>query len=61
MFGQFSGRTVQNVVGIEMPVKSVVGRARSKKLSRYRHAGSKGVRKYKSYSFSTSALDGVIG
>jgi hypothetical protein len=32
-----------------------------KKLSRYRHAGDKGERKYSSYSFLISALDGVCG
>jgi hypothetical protein len=30
-------------------------------LSRYRHAGDKGERSYGSYSFLTSALDGVSG
>jgi hypothetical protein len=31
------------------------------KLSRYRHSGHKGERKYSSYSFLTSALDRVSG
>jgi hypothetical protein len=31
------------------------------KLPRYRYAGDKGERKYSSYSFLTSALDGVSG
>jgi hypothetical protein len=30
-------------------------------LSRYSHAGNKGESRYSSYSFSTSALDGVRG
>jgi hypothetical protein len=36
----------------------IVGHAVKLKLSRYRHAGDKGERKYSSYSFLTSALDG---
>jgi hypothetical protein len=31
------------------------------KLSHYRHAGAKGVKRYSSYLFFTSALDGVGG
>jgi hypothetical protein len=31
------------------------------KLSRYRHAGDKGERKYSSYAFLISTLDGVSG
>jgi hypothetical protein len=34
---------------------------RMNKLSRYRHTGDKGERTYSSYSFLTSALDGVSG
>jgi hypothetical protein len=33
----------------------------SKKLSRYLKAGAKGERKYSSYSFLTSSVDGVSG
>jgi hypothetical protein len=34
---------------------------KQEKLSLYRHEGDKGERKYSSYSFLTSALDGVSG
>jgi hypothetical protein len=45
----FSTRCTRN----EAPVKV--------RLSRFRHAGDKGERRYSSYSFLTSALDGVGG
>jgi hypothetical protein len=50
-----------NSITITKNVDFVIHNINKLKLSHYCHAGAKGERKYSSYSFLTSALDGVSG